>query len=128
MLFRKSKPADAADPSAIKPEESTAIPSENVSVSDMSAEKEKEAHAANTDSRSISSSKSKRKVETTGLDGAKALDKLEEEEEEEEEEIVYPTGAKLAFITFALCLSVFLMALVCVTHSSVGCLEFRGVM
>ncbi len=47
-------------------------------------------------------------MESTGLDEAKALDKMDGEED-----IVYPTGAKLALITLALCLSVFLMALVC---------------
>jgi hypothetical protein len=34
------------------------------------------------------------------------LDKVDDEED-----IVYPTGAKLASITFALCISVFLLAL-----------------
>jgi hypothetical protein len=38
--------------------------------------------------------------------------KLEREKtKDEEDDIVYPTGAKLALILFALCLSVFLVAL-----------------
>lgn len=44
-------------------------------------------------------------VETTPVKEAEALDKLSDE-------IVYPTGSKLAIITLALCLSVFLVALV----------------
>jgi hypothetical protein len=106
MFFKKSKPAEALDPAVPQTEVSTATPSENVSVSDIEQEKEKNITTAAPDSRSIRSSDSRRKTETTGLDEAKALDHLEDE-------IVYPTGAKLAFITFALCISVFLMALVC---------------
>ena len=44
-------------------------------------------------------------MEETPLEEAAALDKLDDE-------IEYPTGAKLAIITAALCLSVLLMALV----------------
>lgn len=44
-------------------------------------------------------------METTPLEEAEALDKLDDENE-------YPTGAKLTIITISLCLSVFLMALV----------------
>ena len=54
-------------------------------------------------------------METIALDEARVLDEMDEEEE-----IVYPTGAKLAFITFALCLSVFLMALVCTAFLKLG--------
>ncbi|ERF75088.1 hypothetical protein EPUS_04870 [Endocarpon pusillum Z07020] len=103
MLFKKSKPAEAADPSLAKSEATPVAPSENVSISELSQEKEKE---VSPDSRSLSSANSKRNMEPTGSDEAKALDEVDEEEE-----IIYPTGAKLAFITFALCLSVFLMAL-----------------
>ena len=45
-------------------------------------------------------------VETTAVGEAEALEKLNEEQE-------YPHGAKLNIITASLCLSVFLMALVC---------------
>ena len=45
-------------------------------------------------------------VEETAIEEAAALDKLSDEPE-------YPKGVKLAIITAALCLSVFLMALVC---------------
>lgn len=44
-------------------------------------------------------------VKTTPVEEAAALEKLNDE-------IVYPSGAKLAIITTALCLSVFCMALV----------------
>jgi hypothetical protein len=99
MLFKKSKAAEAAP---AKSEATTVAPSENVSEKEV--EQEKEVPTIPADTRSISSSSSN-KMETTGLEEAKALDKPDDE-------IVYPTGAKLAFITFALCLSVFLMALV----------------
>ena len=115
MFFKKSKPAEAANPAPVTSEATPVAPSENVSLSEISHAKEKEIATVSPDSRSISSSDSKRKVETTGLDEAKALDRVDEEEE-----IVYPTGAKLAFITFALCLSVFLMALVCTATSGFG--------
>jgi hypothetical protein len=110
MLFKKSKPASAVEPppALIKSEETTTTnPSEDVSVSDMAQEKETTASAPLTDSRSISSSESRTKKETTVSDSANALDLPAGKEEE----IVYPTGAKLGFITLALCLSVLLMAL-----------------
>lgn len=44
-------------------------------------------------------------VQTTPVEEAEALDKLSDEGE-------YPSGSKLAIITLALCLSVFLVALV----------------
>lgn len=111
MLFRKNKPTIAADPPALQPEENTITPSDSVSVSDISQEKEKEIPATGANPRLSTSSECKCEdettgLETTGLEEAKALDKVEEELE-------YPTGGKLAFITFALCLSVLLMALVC---------------
>ena len=46
-----------------------------------------------------------KEVETSPLEEAEAIDKLDDENE-------YPTGAKLTIITLSLCLSVFLMALV----------------
>jgi MFS transporter, DHA2 family, glioxin efflux transporter len=105
MMFKKNTPTSPADLPAITSEQST-VPSENVSNSDVSLEKEKDIPQVAGEARSTSSSESRRKVETTGLDEAKALDKPDDEED-----IVYPTGAKLASITFALCISVFLLAL-----------------
>lgn len=103
MFFKKSKPADTAEGTVVKSEQSNVAPSESVSVSEI----EKELTTVDGAARSTSSSESKHKVETTGLEEVKALDRFEDD-------TVYPTGAKLAFITFALSLSVFLMALVCV--------------
>lgn len=106
MFFKKSKPSDTADLApATQVEPTSVIPSESVSASEFSHEKEKEIREINADARSASSSESKRKVET-GLDEAKSSDTVENESD-----IVYPTGAKLASITIALCLSVFLVAL-----------------
>jgi Major Facilitator Superfamily len=105
MLFRKSKPAElAAVPPVVTPEiANSAVVSENVSLSDLAREKEKtEVPSASPDSRSITSSSSKPKEETTVSEPPNP--DLEEENE-------YPSGAKLAFISFALCLSVFLVAL-----------------
>lgn len=103
MFFKKSKPAEAANAPAVTSTQPSAVPSENVSVSDIEQEKEKQRSTTAAESRSINSGT----VETTGLDEAKALDRTDDEAE-----IEYPTGTKLAFITFALCISVFLMALV----------------
>lgn len=106
MFFKKNKPAQAVDPVIPQPEQSTTLPpSENISVSDMGQEKETQLPTNTADARSVSSSESRPKLETTGLEETKALDPMEEE-------IEYPKGAKLATITFALCISVFLMALV----------------
>ena len=107
MLFKKNNPAaEPLDPAVSRSEETTtAVSSENVSVADIEHEKERQPPTNTADARSVSSSESRRKVETTGLEEAKALDHMEDETE-------YPSGAKLGFITFALCISVFLMALV----------------
>jgi hypothetical protein len=101
-----SKPTDTADQATAKSEDTTAASSNNLAVPDIERETEKQTPASAADSRTTSSSESKRKVETTAPDEAKALDDVDDEVE-------YPTGTKLAFITFALCISVFLMALVC---------------
>ena len=80
--------------------------SENTSMSQL----EKDVHASSSRSPSVRSTGSrdaeKKVVEETPLEEAEALDKLDDEQE-------YPTGAKLNIITASLCLSVFLMALVC---------------
>ena len=63
---------------------------------------------ASSSSRS-SSPKETKVVEETPLEEAAALDKLSDEPD-------YPTGGKLAIITLALCLSVFLVALVWICY------------
>ncbi|KAL9623094.1 MAG: hypothetical protein Q9160_002608 [Pyrenula sp. 1 TL-2023] len=55
--------------------------------------------------RSSESVRGERKLETTALEEAKELDRPQDDD------IEYPTGLKLAIITIALCLSVFLVAL-----------------
>ena len=106
MLFKKNKPIATADPTPVKSQDPTLAASENVTVSDLGHEQEKEVGSSGTDSRSLSSDDSRHKAETTGLGEAAEVDNLEDE-------VVYPSGAKLAFITFALSLSVFCVALVC---------------
>jgi Major Facilitator Superfamily len=105
MLFRKSKPAEvAAVPPVVTPENTNnAAVIENTSASDLAREKEEtEVPNPSPDSRSITSSSSKPKEETTALEPANP---------DVEGEIEYPTGAKLVFISFALSISVFLVAL-----------------
>lgn len=105
MLFRKSKPAEVtAVPPVVTPENTNnAAVIENVSVSDLAREKEeKEVPNASPDSRSIASSSSKPKEEATAL---------EQPNPDLEDEVEYPSGAKLIFISFALCISVLLVAL-----------------
>lgn len=57
--------------------------------------------------RSSDSVRGERKLETTALEEAKELDRPQDDD------IEYPSGLKLGIITLALCLSVFLVALVC---------------
>ncbi|MCJ1299880.1 MFS sugar transporter [Hypocenomyce scalaris] len=84
----------------------TAVPS--LSTSDPNLEKEPPLLTSEIpsikDSGGISSGPGEKIIETTPLEEAEALDKLSDE-------IEYPTGSKLAVITLALCLSVFLVAL-----------------
>lgn len=85
----------------------TAVPSRTTSPHHL----EKEAAATSSNSPSINdptsthSGTDEKTVETSPMEEAEALDKLSDEVE-------YPTGSKLAIITLALCLSVFLVALV----------------
>ncbi|KAI9731054.1 MAG: MFS sugar transporter [Cirrosporium novae-zelandiae] len=103
MGFFKSK--DASNTAESKSEVSTAVPSINNSASEM--DKEKEIHDTSSvgNGEVVNTTDEKpNTLETTALEEAKALDNLEEEPE-------YPTGVKLAIVTLALCLAVFLMAL-----------------
>jgi hypothetical protein len=103
MLFRKSKAAEGVDvPPVVTTENTNNAANENVSVSELGHEVEKEVPNTSPDSRSITSSSSQPKEQATASDPSNP---------DLEEEIEYPTGAKLAFISFALSLSVFLMAL-----------------
>ena len=86
-VFRPKHPKTVATSEA-----STAVPSDNPSTDNMSKE-------------ITTPAQGEKVVESSGLEEAAALDKLSEEP-------VYPSGIKLAIITVALCLSVFLVALV----------------
>ena len=97
----------------VKSEATTVVPSQNVSITDLStiAKGEKEAEPRAMDAQSRSSPEpaepAKKVEESTTVKEAKALD-----EPEVDSEVEYPHGLKLAIITLALCLSVFLVALV----------------
>ena len=116
MTFLTQESSSASDPAMVKSEATTAVPSQNVSTADLggSIKEEKDAQpvvvAAKEDGtqprKSAEPAKATEKIEeSTAVEEAKALDT-------EEAEIEYPHGLKLAVITLALCLSVFLVALV----------------
>jgi hypothetical protein len=102
----------------IKSEATTAVPSQNVSTADLPRnnmeEKEtqpvvmEEAQSSPSAEAAEAAEATEKTEKSTAVEEAKALDKPDEEEAE----IEYPHGLKLAIITLALCLSVFLVALV----------------
>lgn len=106
----------------VKSEATTAVPSQNVSTTDLpthpNEEKDSQPVVAEAEAESTSSAEpaepaqpAEKTEETTAVEEAKALDKSEADSEVE-----YPHGPKLAIITVALCLSVFLVALVSTVH------------
>ena len=123
-------------------EATTAVPSQNVSNTDLAAGEKEEVHtqpvvaeaqSGNTSDEeqeketqpvvreahsSASSDPPMKTEEFTAIEEAEALDKMHATEEEKME---YPRGPKLAVISLALCLSVFLVALV-----SIGMSYHRG--
>ncbi len=131
MKFLSSKQLSTiSNPAVARSEATTAVPSQNASDTDLAAgEKEKDAQpvvmetqSGNTpfqekDAQPVvtgahsrgSSDPPMKTEEFTALEEAEAL---ERPHATEEEEINYPTGLKLAVILLALCLSVFLVALV----------------
>lgn len=97
-----------------KSEATTAVPSQNVSTADLPRKNMEEKETEPVVMEEAQSSPSaepaeatEKREESTVVEEAKTLDKPEEEDE-----IEYPHGLKLAVITLALCLSVFLVALV----------------
>ncbi|KAI9717527.1 MAG: hypothetical protein M1812_004668 [Candelaria pacifica] len=98
-VFRPKQPKTIATSEA-----STAIPSDNPSTDDMSKENALPVDGSHTASGIPPLHDGEKLVETSGLDEGAALDKISEEPE-------YPKSFKLAVITVALCLSVFLVAL-----------------
>lgn len=104
----------------VKSEATTAVPSENVSNTNL--EKEQELEPTDAVKRSHSSSTlepEKKEAELTAIERAsspedeKAVEEITAAPEvrEGDDEAVYPTGIKLFLVTIALCLSVFLVAL-----------------
>lgn len=81
----------------------TVVPSQNGSVSDLEKEKLPAPPVSPFESGDLP--RDRKEIETSGEAEAKGLEKLEDELE-------YPSGPKLALITLALCMSVFLVALV----------------
>jgi hypothetical protein len=122
MTFLNHKASATSDPAMVKSEATTVVPSQNVSASDLpthpSEEKEPKPVAEADPTRSAEppepaepTKPAVKTEETTVVEEAKAPDKLEADSEVE-----YPHGPKLLIITVALCLSVFLVALVSTVH------------
>ena len=100
MQFFKRKTAEVAPPKELNdslPVTNTPTPAG----SEVNVDTEKDIAFS---SSSRPSTSSKKEIETNGLEEAEALENFSEEPE-------YPSGAKLAVISLALCLSVFLVAL-----------------
>jgi hypothetical protein len=125
MTFLNHKSSATSDPAMVKSEATTVVPSQNVSTSDLSThpKEEKESGPVVAEAESTSSAElpnptetaetAEKTEETTVVEEAKAPDKPDADSEVE-----YPHGPKLAIITVALCLSVFLVALVSTVHGS----------
>jgi hypothetical protein len=123
MTFLNHKSSATSDPAMVKSEATTVVPSQNVSTSDLPThpKEEKESEPVVAEAESTSSAElpnptetaetAEKTEETTVVEEAKAPDKPDADSEVE-----YPHGPKLAIITVALCLSVFLVALVSTVH------------
>ncbi|KAI9697587.1 MAG: hypothetical protein M1836_004537 [Candelina mexicana] len=98
-VFRPKHPNAVATSEA-----STAVPSDNPSTDNMAKETPTPVDASQTALDTAALPDGEKLVESSGLGEAAALDKISEEPE-------YPTTFRLAIITVALCLSVFLVAL-----------------
>ena len=113
MTLLGHKSSSTSDPAMVKSETTTAVPSQNVSTADLptTEKEEKDTEPVVTEALSESSADpadpAEKMEELTAVEEAKALDKPEVDPE-----IEYPHGLKLVIITIALCLSVFLVALV----------------
>jgi hypothetical protein len=104
----------------VKSEATTVVPSQNVSTIDLPThpKEEKDSQPVAAEAESTSSSEpaepaepAEKTEEVTAVEEAKAFDKPDADSEVE-----YPHGPKLVIITIALCLSVFLVALVRTAH------------
>ena len=127
-FFNKKASADSASPSNVKSESTTVVPSENVSKSNLDNDKETESVVADKSLDSSSTSSTNKydpipviadtplRRDSTHEDSSENEKDIIDEEPEKteqhgEDEIIYPSGLKLALITLALCMSVFLVAL-----------------
>jgi hypothetical protein len=123
MTFLNHKSSATSDPAMVKSEATTVVPSQNVSSTDLPThpKEEKESEPVVAEAEPTSSAElpeptepaelAEKTKETTAIEEAKAPDKPDDDSEVE-----YPHGAKLVIITAALCLSVFLVALVSTVH------------
>jgi hypothetical protein len=98
----------------VKSEATTVVPSQNVSATDLPGNNKEEKDTqpvvmeeAQSRTSAEAAEETEKKEESTAVEEVKTV-----ETAEQEPEIEYPHGLKLAIITLALCLSVFLVALV----------------
>ena len=131
-LFSKKASADSASPNNLKSEATTVVPSANVSNTNLEKEQQTEPVVADKSSDSSSTSSTKKfdpipaipvtadaRLQTSSEheystpENEKTIteEEVDKPEHHGEDEIVYPSGFKLALITLALCMSVFLVAL-----------------
>jgi hypothetical protein len=131
-FFNKKKAAiDQTPPQNITSRASTVVPSQNASNSNLDSEKRLDSALADKASDSSSTSSPKKTEANHPLaaetesqrnstqqnepeDEKKVVEeqvKESEQDQQQEDDVVYPSGLKLVFITIALCLCVFLVAL-----------------
>lgn len=114
MTFLTHKSSSTSDRVIVKSEATTVVPSQNVSAADLPGNNKEEKDTqpvvmeeAQSRTSGEPAEETEKKEESTAVEEVKTL-----ETAEQEPEIEYPHGLKLAIITLALCLSVFLVALV----------------
>jgi len=123
LFSRKS--AATAPTAAAKSEASTAVPSETPSHADLEKETEKDtAKDTGKETFPVAPHGPEKIQDVSAVQEADALDQAAGDEKDHVDENEYPSGAKLAIIVFALCISVFLVALVsrvCIGHKLARC-------
>lgn len=121
MGFLTNKPASAGSETAnVRSEATTVVPSQNVSNTDLAKHPQLEALTAETDPHAQTQEPQEKVIIDATLPSRESSE-LEIQNQEKhadgvvpsphDDEAVYPSGVKLALITLALCLSVFLVAL-----------------
>ena len=104
--FLSRKSAKGMDPTEVNPGHPTVDSSENVSNVDLEKEEIPVAGSADRQSSNLADSPGKNQAPTALAEEEQA------EKDSEADQMTYPTGFKLLVIVLALCLSVFLVALV----------------